>query len=239
MSKKSCIFADEKRLKKMTPSSRIARIRTLYTLLLGVIAAFILLFILNVVSAADPIGVTDLSNPSKDYGILITDLERPAREGQQMTVAGLDERLTGIVRTSKYNVTLSSDDERLLNPGKANWCFGLQVFSVVAFVTMIVLALVALISFYINVRRGTIFPKRNIRWLTWAGILMIAMSLSMDVSTWIEQSLAATLLAGTEWEPTTSMPLHIGRIVFGLTLIFLAQIFYIGREMQEEQELTI
>ena len=74
-----------------------------------------------------------------------------------------------------------------------------------------------------------------------SGILFadVSMSLSMDACTWIEQSLAASLLAGTEWEPTTSTPVHIGRIVFGVTIIFMAQIFYIGREMQEEQELTI
>ena len=83
------------------------------------------------------------------------------------------------------------------------------------------------------------FPKKKIRWLTWIGILMIVMSLSMDISIWIEQGLAAKLLAGTEWEPSTAIAIHTTRLFFGLTIIFMAQIFYIGREMQEEQELTI
>lgn len=225
--------------KKMAKVSRIARIRTLYAILLGVVALFIALFIMNVVSAADPIGVMNLGDQNKDYGIVITDLHRPVKSGQQIAVTGLGDSLSATVCTSNYNVIISSDNEQLLNPSKANWCFGLQIFSVVAFFIMIILTVITLISFYINVRRGKVFPKKNIRWLTWAGILMIAMSLSMDICTWIEQSLAASLLAGTEWEPTTSMPIHIGRIVFGVTIIFMAQLFYIGREMQEEQELTI
>ena len=223
----------------MAKSSRIARIRTLYAILLGVIALFITLFILNVVSAADPIEVMNLGDQSKDYGLIITDLQRPVQNGPQTAIEGLGDSLSASVRTSTYDVTFQSDNEELLNSSKVYWCFGLQLFSVVAFFLMIILTVITLISFYINVRRGKVFPKKNIRWLTWVGILMITMSLSMDACTWIEQSLAASLLAGTEWEPTTSMPIHIGRIVFGVTIIFMAQIFYIGREMQEEQELTI
>lgn len=223
----------------MAKNSRIARIRTLYAILLAVVALFIALFILNVVSAADPIGVANFGDQSKDYGILITDLQRTPKEGQQTVVATLNDSLTATVRPSTYDVTIASDDEQILSSGKVTWCFILQLVSVLAFVVMIVLVVITLISFYINVRRGKVFPKKNIRWLTWAGILMIVMSLSMDAATWIEQSLAATFLAGTEWEPTTSTPVHIGRIVFGVTIIFMAQIFYIGREMQEEQELTI
>lgn len=223
----------------MAKSSRIARIRTLYAILLGVIALFITLFILNVVSAADPIGVMNLGDQNKDYGLIITDLQRPVQNGPQTAIEGLGDSLSASVRTSTYDVTFQSDNEELLNSSKVYWCFGLQLFSVVAFFLMIILTVITLISFYINVRRGKVFPKKNIRWLTWVGILMITMSLSMDACTWIEQSLAASLLAGTEWEPTTSMPIHIGRIVFGVTIIFMAQIFYIGREMQEEQELTI
>ena len=223
----------------MAKNNRIARIRTLYAILLGVVAVFIGLFIFNVVSAADPIAVTNFGDQHKDYGLIITDLQRPAGGGLQIPVADMGDSLTATVHTNTFDASIASDSAQLLDSGKANWCFWLQVISVVAFVLMIIFFVVPLISFYINVRRGTVFPKKNIRWLTWAGILMILMSLSMDACTWIEQSLAADLLAGTDWEPATPMPIHIGRIVFGVTIIFMAQIFYIGREMQEEQELTI
>ena len=221
----------------MAKNSRIARIRTLYAVLIGLVALFIVLFILNVVSAADPIAVANLSEQNKDYGILITDLQ--PQHDRLTAVVGLDDSLSATVHTATFDVSLASDSEHLVTSGKATWCLILQIVSILAFVIMIILAVITLISFYINVRRGKVFPKKNIRWLTWAGILMIVMTRSIDAATWIEQSLAANLLAGTDWEPTTNMPIHFGRIVFGLTIIFMAQIFYYGREIQEEQELTI
>ncbi len=204
----------------MAQKSRINRLRTLYTIFIGVIAAFIALFILNVVTAADPIGVSGLGEQSKDYSITITDLQRKPVSDDIIAVDGLGDSLSAHVSVNRYEVTIASD-------------------SALAFLAMLVLVVMTLISLYINVRRGTVFPKKRIRWLTWAGVLMIVMSLSMDVSIWIEQSLAATLLAGSDWEPSTAMQLHTTRIFFGLTIIFMAQIFYIGRDMQEDQDLTI
>lgn len=223
----------------MAQKSRINRLRTLYTIFIGVIAAFIALFILNVVTAADPIGVSGLGEQSKDYSITITDLQRKPVSDDIIAVDGLGDSLSAHVSVNRYEVTIASDSENLLAPGKTTWCIGLQLFSALAFLAMLALVVMTLISLYINVRRGTVFPKKRIRWLTWAGVLMIVMSLSMDVSIWIEQSLAATLLAGSDWEPSTAMQLHTTRIFFGLTIIFMAQIFYIGRDMQEDQDLTI
>lgn len=223
----------------MAQKSRINRLRTLYTIFIGVIAAFIALFILNVVTAADPIGVSGLGEQSKDYSITITDLQRKPVSDDIIAVDGLGDSLSAHVSVNRYEVTIASDSENLLAPGKTTWCIGLQLFSALAFLAMLVLVVMTLISLYINVRSGTVFPKKRIRWLTWAGVLMIVMSLSMDVSIWIEQSLAATLLAGSDWEPSTAMQLHTTRIFFGLTIIFMAQIFYIGRDMQEDQDLTI
>ena len=202
-------------------------------------AAFIALFILNVVTTADPIGVDNLGEKKHAWRVVITDLKTRSAYDTHIEVEGLPDSLGAWVRVKSYDVSVVSDRDQIAHSGKAVWCMGLQLFSVVAFVAMVVLAVITIVSFYINVRRGKVFPKKKIRWLTWIGILMIVMSLCIDVSTWIEQSLAASLLAGSNWEPSTAVQLHTTRIFFGLTIIFLAQIFYIGREMQEEQELTI
>ncbi len=223
----------------MTKKSRTNRIRTLYAIFIGIICLFIGMFIFNIVGTADPLEVAGMGDRGHDYGLVITDLQRPSALGGDIEVEGLDDSLSASVTVRTYDANFSSDSEHLLNSDKAIWCIGLQLLSVLSFVAMVVLMVMCVISFYINVRRGTVFPKKRIRWLTWSGVLMIVMSLSMDVSIWIEQSLAASLLAGSEWEPSTAIQLHTTRLLFGLTLIFLAQIFYIGREMQEDQELTI
>lgn len=224
----------------MAKKSGINRIRTLYAVIFGIIVVCICLFVLNVVSPAEPLTVAIMGNQSKDYGLIITDLHSsPQRHGQGIAVEGMAEGLTAEAYVSRYDVNIAADSEPLLHSGKAAWCMRLQVFSVLAGMAMVVLVVMALISLYINVRRGKVFPKRNIRWLTWAGVLMIVMSLSMDVSSWIENSLAVELLQGSNWQPSPAGSIHVTRIIFGLTIIFLAEIFAIGREMQEEQELTI
>jgi hypothetical protein len=223
----------------MAKKAIITRIRTLYAIFMGVIAVCIGLFFLNVFTSADPIAIGNLGDTNRAWRVVITDLEPSAGTNAQMEVEGLPDSLGAWMRVKSYDVSVVSEHDQLAHSSKATWCMGLQLFSVLLFVLMDILALATLISFYINGRRGKVFPKKKIRWLTWIGVLMILMSLSMDVSIWIEQSLAASLLAGSNWEPSTAIQLHTTRLFFGLTIIFLAQIFYIGREMQEEQELTI
>lgn len=223
----------------MSKKAIITRIRTLYAIFIGVVAACIVLFFLNVFTSADPIGMNNTVDGHRAWRMVITDLEPRNAESTDMEVTGLADSLGAWVRVKSYDVGVVSDNTQLAHSGKAIWCMALQLVSVVAFVAMVLLTVITIVSFYINIRRGKVFPKKRIRWLTWIGILMIVMSLSMDISIWIEQGLAAELLAGTAWEPSTAISIHTTRLFFGLTIIFMAQIFYIGREMQEEQELTI
>lgn len=223
----------------MAKKATITRIRILYAIIIGVVALCIGLFFLNVFTSADPIEYGNLGDKKQAWRVVITDLEPNAKNDTKMEVTGLPDSLGAWVRVKSYDVSVASEHDQMAHSSKAKWCMGLQLFSVLAFIAMVILTIITLISFYINVRRGKVFPKKKIRWLTWIGSLMIIMSLCMDISIGIEQSLAASLLAGSEWEPSTAIRLHTTRLFFGLTIIFMAQIFHIGREMQEEQELTI
>ena len=224
----------------MVQKSRITRIRTLYALFLGIILLCVGLFFFNIFTVADPFDWALLNNHNKDYSVFITDLPSASDlHGRSYEVEQMSEGVSATAHVNRFDVVISANNEQQLQSGKSAWCTWLQVFCVLAGIAMTVLMVIALISFYINVRRGRIFPKKNIKWLTWAGILMIVMSLGMDISTAIERSVAAQLLAGSNWQSLPSLSIHTTRIIFGLTIIFLAQIFYIGREMQEEQELTI
>lgn len=238
--KKAVSLPAENTTRNMVQKSRIARIRTLYAIFIGVIVLCIGLFFLNIIKPADPLAVDLTGNQNQDYGVIITDLySSPTLHGKAFAVDSLPDGLTANAFVSRYDVSIATDNEQVLPTGKVFWCMGLQVFSVLAGIAMTVLVVMALISFYIYVRRGKVFPKKNIKWLTWAGVLMIVMSLSMDVSSWIERSVAMHLLEGSTWQPLPLASIHHTRIIFGLTIIFLAEIFAIGREMQEEQELTI
>ncbi len=223
----------------MVQKNRITRIRTLYAIFLGIIALCLGAFFFNVFSVEDPLGWA-LLDKNIEYGVCITDLKSTSDlHGQPCEVENMKEGMSATAYVNRYDVVIAADNEELLQSGKFQWCVGLQVFCVLVCVAMIVLVLMSLISFYISVRRGKVFPKKNIKWLTWAGVLMIVMSLGMDVSTALEWSIASSLLEGSTWQPMSGVPIHVTRIIFGLTIIFMAEIFAIGRDMQEEQELTI
>lgn len=224
----------------MAKKAAITRIRTLYAIFIGVMVLCIGLFFLNIINPADPLLTVQADGHDKDYGVIITDLHSsPGLYRQSHEVDGLPKGIEASATVRSFDVNITSDDSRQLDSSKARWCMWLQVFCVLAGIAMTILIVMALISFYINVRRGKVFPKKNIAWLAWAGVLMIVMSLGMDVSTYLEQSLALELLADSTWEPQVTVQIHHTRIVFGLTIVFMAEIFKIGRQMQEEQELTI
>ena len=224
----------------MAKKAAITRIRTLYAIFIGVIALCIGLFFFNIINPADPLLTVQADGQDQDYGVIITDLHSsPKLYRQSHDVEGLPEGMEATATVRTFDVDITGDDSQQLASSKANWCMWLQLFCILAGIAMTILIVMALISFYINVRRGKVFPKKNIAWLAWAGVLMIVMSLGMDVSTYLERTLALDLLAGSSWEPQVTIQIHHTRIVFGLTIVFLAEIFKIGREMQEEQELTI
>ena len=224
----------------MAKKATITRIRTLYAIFISVIAVCIALFFLNVFTSADPIEVANLGENKSDYGMLITDLPSgPKLYHQNFDVNGLPEGLSANAKVSRYDIGIIADNVEALPTGKAAWCMWLQIVCVLAGMAMTVLVVMALISFYIYTRRGKVFPKKNITWLTWAGALMILMSLGMDIGTYLERSIAFDLLQQSQWAPAAKVSIHITRILFGLTIIFMAEIFKIGRDIQEEQELTI
>ena len=214
--------------------------RTLYAIFIGVMAVCIGLFFFNIINPADPLLQVPQEGQDKDYGVIITDLHSsPELYSLGHNVDGLAEGLEATATVRTFDVNITSDDSQRLSSSKAKWCMWLQVFCVLAGLAMTVLVVMALISFYINVRRGKVFPKKNITWLTWVGVLMILMALGMDISTYIERTLALSLLQDTQWVPAAKVSIHLTRILFGLTIIFMAEVFKIGREIQEEQELTI
>ena len=238
--KKVVFLRSRKGDKPMAKKAAITRIRTLYAIFIGVIALCIGLFFFNIINPADPLLNVQIDGQKKDYGVIITDLNSSSELYRQShAVEGLPEGMDATATVRTFDVNITSDDSQRLSSSKAKWCMWLQVFCVLAGIAMTIVVVMALISFYINVRKGKVFPKKNIAWLVWAGVLMIVMSLGMDVSTYLERTLALDLLAGSSWEPQVTVQIHHTRIVFGLTIIFMAEIFKIGREMQEEQELTI
>lgn len=223
-------------------TNNIRRIRLLYSLFAGILLVFLGLFVCNVISAAEePIS---LPNNNKavhgDYIFAITDLHATSElYNKKHDIDCASGDVSAVAHVKSYVVdffpsnNISDKDPRLM------WALYLQFFEFLSFVAIFVLVIIVLVSFYRSTKQGRIFPTKQTALLLVIGLLIIASSISIDTRSYLECLAAADLLQGTSWKPSVYFGIHFTRIFFGLTVIFLSQIFRIGREMQEEQELTI
>ncbi|MCQ2294404.1 MAG: DUF2975 domain-containing protein [Bacteroidales bacterium] len=223
-------------------TNNIKRIRLLYSLFAGILLLCLGLFFFNVISAAEePIS---LPNNNKavhgDYIFAITDLHATSElYNQEHIVEGTDSNMTAIAHVKSYVVDFFPSSNISDNDSRLTCALYLQFFELLSFLVIIVLAIIVLVSFYRSTKQGRIFPTKQTSLLLVIGLLITASSISIDTRNHLEYLVAADLLQGTEWKPVVFFGIHFTRIFFGLTVIFLSQIFRIGREMQEEQELTI
>ncbi len=218
----------------------IKRIRIVYSLYGGILLICCGLFFSNIISSEDTPQVGGIASHDSDYAFTITNLiaagplntdEHPIEN----TPAGVKAH----AHISHFDMDFYTRDEAIRNDARIGWIVALQAFQIVCFAAIIVLVVITLISFYRSAKNGHVFPERKITLLLVIGILLVVSSLSTDTGTYLERTLALDLLRDTQWKPEAHYTIHFTRIFFGLTLIFLSQIFRIGRELQEDHELTI
>lgn len=223
-------------------TNNIRRIRLLYSLFAGILLVFIGLFFCNVISAAEePIS---LPNNNKavhgDFLFAITDLHAsPELYNQEYVVEGTDSNMTAVAHVKNYVVDFFPDSNISDKNPRLMCAYYLQFFEFLSYAAIFILVIIVLVSFYRSTKQGRIFPTKQTSLLLVIGLLIIASSISIDTRCYLECLAAADLLQGTEWKPSVFFGIHFSRLFFGLTVIFLSQIIRIGREMQEEQELTI
>lgn len=220
--------------------SNILHIRILYGLMGGILLICLGLFVSDIFTSEEESAVGKLSAFNSDYAFTITDLHcTPTLYEEEQLIEGLPDGVSAHAHINRYDVDIYTNNLDTAKDKRLVWVLVLQIFNVVAVAAVVVLVVVALISFYRTTKRGQIFPKKNVSLLLIIGLLLVLLSLSIDTGTYLERRLAADLLKNTQWMPQVRYTLHFLRIFFGLTLIFLSQIIRIGRELQEEQELTI
>lgn len=222
-------------------TSNIKQIRLLYSLFGGILLICLGLFFSNIITAADESKISNMES-SKDEGYVfcITDLQAGNELfKQQHSIDSLASGYSAHAHISSFAADFHADKNIMKTDPRVVWVSVMQWFNTIALVAIVVLAIIVLISFYRSTKQGRVFPKKQVSMLTFIGILILATTISKDTSTFLERMVAADLLEGSLWQPQVLFEIHMGRIFFGLTLIFISQIFRIGYEMQEDQELTI
>jgi len=218
-------------------NSTLHRIQVLYGLFTIILLGCLALFVSNVVTTSEhPIFPII---PSQKYALVITNMSPDADRQHTFDVAGLDTQYSASVAVSKFDAQFAAATSEVVADCRIHWVLALQVACCVMMLAIVVLVAIVLVSFYATAKHGRVFPAKSTLLLLIIGLLLVVMSITVDTSTYIERTVALSLLKNTEWQPQHTFIVHFSRIFFGLTIIFLSQIMRIGRELQDEQELTI
>ncbi len=221
-------------------NNNIRNIRILYLLVGGVLILCLGLFFGDVMQMHDRPRVAQFPDTDPTYAFRITDLV--ANDGiylAERPVKDATDGVTAHTHIARYDVDIFTSDDRIGRDPRIVWVMVLQGFGILSAAAILVLTTIVLVSFYRSAKRDMVFPARNIVLLTVVGILLMATSLALDTSAYLERRVALDLLQGTAWQPNVHFTIHFTRIFFGLTLVFMTQVFRIGRQLQEDQELTI
>ena len=221
-------------------TNTIKNIRTLYLLFAGILLLCVGLFFSHILHNEEEPRVAHFPETNPTYAFRITDLNAASTiYNSEHNVTHMPDGITAHTHINQYDIDIFTNDDRIGRDPRITWVFILQWLSILSTFAIFVLVVIILISFYRSAIRGQVFPVRNTILLTVVGILLIITTLSLDTGTYLERRVALDLLQGTPWQPDVHFTIHFLRLFFGLTLIFLAQIFRIGRQLQEDQELTI
>ncbi len=216
-------------------TNSIKSIRILYSVFGGILLICVALFFCNVFTYAEQF---ELLEPNCEFRSIIMDANDSTYVAFQ-PVNSPDPDIKAHAHIRHFDVDFYQTDGQYVSDPRNVWALVLQIASILSFGAIVVLVAIELVSLYRNAKRGRIFPPRSTSMLTAIGVLLIVASLCLDTGNFIQHLLAFDMLKGSDWQPSVSFTINFTRIFFGLTLIFLAQIFRIGRDLQEEQELTI
>ena len=215
----------------------------MYGLFFFIVLLCVALFMSNVVTAEDSYHFDNLRNQLQNedrYGLMITDLRLADKSREDVLVSGATKDSTDVyARVNTFDITLVSPDEASVYPPQIRWTLALQIFAVVAFLSIFVCVVVLLFSFYKAIRQCRIFRKRSVLWIRLIGVLMLLMSLSLDLGTYLERQYAFQWLQDTMWTIESGFTLHFTRLFFGIIILFVGELLKLGYDMQEEQDLTI
>lgn len=170
---------------------------------------------------------TDLKSAASEY-IFDIPIENPN-----------DSAVMLLARVNGYDIVISTADDQKLESPYQTLTFIFQCIWVSCLVLVFVFVFVILYSFYKSIKQGTVFQKKNIRWITLIGVLFLVMTLSIDIAKYFEHQYVLQFLEGTSVEVDGRFYINFVRILSGLLILFVAELFKIGSDIQEEQDLTI
>lgn len=123
--------------------------------------------------------------------------------------------------------------------GGSPWLYLLTLAGPLMYLAIVILMLLIVRSVRHAIREERPIGRADVWRLRLIALLTIVSELLTRLWTWSMARRAAALLDQTEYAVDTSFSLSYGVILMGILLLFAAEVFAIGRDLGEEQRLTI
>lgn len=171
----------------------------------------------------------------------------PIRRSEPIEIASNDPERTikGYISTLSCEVSEPLNEKRDVMQiafaaiGNSPWIYALMILSALIFPVIIVLMFLIIRSVRNSIREERPLGAANAVLLRSIALLTIASELFGEVGMWLMSRRAAEVLAGTGYTVDAAFHFDYSVLVMGILLLFAAEVFKIGRDMSEEQRLTI
>jgi hypothetical protein len=224
----------------------LRHLRIIYAVFIGLLLLCIGLFLTEVISSDDyytfdRVNERLLGDKTNASFVMVTDIRNKANSTAHDFVIDnpADTTLAISAHVNRIDVSVLSTDESRLSSPLATTAIVLQFATVLILLVIFIFIFLELRSLYKSFKQGKIFQKKSIRYLKVIAIALILMSLCIDFAKYCELQYIKPFLESTDIVANTGFTLHFVRLMFGLVILFIAEIFHIGIQMQEDQDLTI
>lgn len=106
------------------------------------------------------------------------------------------------------------------------------------YIGVFIIIFIILTSLRASIKQGNVFSRNNIKRTRAIGILLIVISITINISHYLEIGYVSGLLAGSTLQVSVEPP-FLSDLITGILILFIAEIFAIGYDLTEEQKLTI
>lgn len=155
-----------------------------------------------------------------------------------------NREIVGQISTLSFSVKEPAEERSIVHMafaaiGNSPLIYALMIGSALCFPVIVVLLFFIIRSVRRSLREELPVGKNNAWLLRAIAALTILTELLGQLGMWLMNSKAAEILAGSGYVVKTGFQFNISTLVMGILLLFAAEMFEIGRELGEEQKLTI
>lgn len=182
------------------------------------------------------------STPQSSYLLFNCPLQQP--EAMPIETTDTLRRVIALPSTMSFHVTEPAGNHSMwwyafAAVGGSPWVYWMTVAASLSFLVIIVLMWLIIRSVRRSIREEIPLEKRNVWHLRLIALLTIFSELCNSFSAWMMNNRAAELIADSAYTVNTSFQVSYATLIMGLLILFAAELTAIGRDLGEEQKLTI